>query len=53
MEQKRGLIIFFNDGSKLSVDYPANNPTRPGPGFIEGSVPHDGGGWRLDDVSLA
>jgi hypothetical protein len=27
MEKKRGLIIFFNDGSNLSVDFPANNPT--------------------------
>jgi hypothetical protein len=27
MEKKRGMTIFFNDGSKISVDYPVDNPT--------------------------
>lgn len=27
MEKRRGLTIFFNDDSKISVDFPINNPT--------------------------
>jgi hypothetical protein len=27
MDKQRGLTIFFNDSSKISVDFPVQNPT--------------------------
>lgn len=28
MQDKRGITIFFNDGSKLSMDFPKQSPTE-------------------------
>jgi hypothetical protein len=27
MAKQRGMTVFFNDGSRLSVDFPVQNPT--------------------------